>query len=87
MKRILIAPLGLSFLNSTAVFAQNTSSTQDTMSTGTVKTKTTHKKNKKGETTSSTTSTSTSQVIVPIRHGFPAVCMSLEEGRPNCGDI
>ena len=60
MKRILIASLGLSLLNGTAVFAQNTSSTQDTMSTGTVKTKTKHK-NKKGETTSSTTSTSTSK--------------------------
>ncbi len=59
MKKIMIATLGLSLLSGTAVFAQNTSST-NTMSSDTMSKKKTKKKSKKGtgDTMSSTTSTS-----------------------------
>ena len=53
MKKIMIAALGLSLLSGTAVFAQNTTSTD----TGTMKGKNSkHKKSKKSTATDTTTS-------------------------------
>jgi uncharacterized protein YxeA len=53
MKKIMIAALGLSLLSGTAVFAQNTTSTD----TGTMKgKKSKHKKSKKSTATDTTTS-------------------------------
>jgi uncharacterized protein YxeA len=53
MKKIMIAALGLSLLSGTAVFAQNTTSTD----TGTMKgKKSKHKKSKKSTTTDTTAS-------------------------------
>ena len=53
MKKIMIAALGLSLLSGTAVFAQNTTSTD----TGTMKSKNSkHKKSKKSTATDTTTS-------------------------------
>jgi uncharacterized protein YxeA len=52
MKKIMIAALGLSLLSGTAVFAQNTTSTD----TGAMKSKKSHKKAKKSTATDTATS-------------------------------